>query len=146
MLFPELFRENVWDDWFEPAWNFGGNIEKKLYGRHANRVMCMDVHQYDDHYEADIDLPGFKKEDVEISYRDGYVTIKANKGHDVDRKDKGGTIVCQERYSGTMSRSFYVGEAKPEDITAKFEDGVLRVNFPRTDTPKIEEHKTIAIE
>ena len=100
--------------------------ERKLYGRHADRMMKTDVHEHDDHYEVDIDLPGFKKEEIGLELNNGYLIVSANKGLDKDEKDKKGKLIRQERYSGSMQRSFYVGEnITEEDIKASFKHGVL---------------------
>ena len=95
----------------------------------------------------DMDLPGFKKEDVKIELENGYLTISANKDHEVDDKDNKDNYIRQERYYGSCSRSFYVGEdVTHEDIKARFESGVLHLNIPKKDQPKVEEKKYISIE
>ena len=145
MLMPSIFGENLFDGGF----NFPefGNIDKELYGRRADHVMKTDVHEHDDQYEVDIDLPGFKKEEIDLKLENGYLTVSANKGHDEDKKDHKGRLIRQERYMGSMQRSFYVGDQiTEEDIKAKFEDGVLKLNIPKKEAPKIPEKKTIMIE
>ena len=150
MLLPRLFTENLFDDWmddFPMMPDFGQDVSRKLYGKHANREMLTDVRDHGDHYEVEIDLPGFKKEDLNIELHEGNLTITASKGLDQEEKDKEGKYVRQERYAGMMQRSFYVGEDVTEqDIKAKFEDGVLHLNVPKKDTPKLPEKKTIMIE
>ena len=150
MLLPRLFTENLFDDWmddFPMMPDFGHDVSRKLYGKHANREMLTDVRDQGDHYEVEIDLPGFKKEDLNIELHEGNLTITASKGLDQEDKDKEGKYVRQERYAGMMQRSFYVGEDVTEqDIKAKFEDGVLHLNVPKKDTPKLPEKKTIMIE
>ncbi len=109
--------------------------------------MKTDVTEHDDHYEIAIDLPGFKKEDVTIDLENGYLTVGAAKGVDKDENDKEGKLIRQERYSGAMQRSFYVGEnVTEEDIKAKMEHGVLTPTIPKKETPKLPEKKTIVIE
>ena len=145
MLLPSVFGENLFDGWF----NFPelGNIEKELYGRHADHVMKTDVHEQENAYIVDIDLPGFKKEEVNIELKEGYLTVSAAKGLDKDEKDNKGKLIRQERYAGSMQRSFYVGEnITEEDIGAKFEDGVLMLTVPKKDAPKLPEKKTIRID
>ncbi len=150
MLLPRLFTENLFDDWmddFPMMPDFGHDVSRKLYGKHANREMLTDVRDHGDHYEVEIDLPGFKKEDLNIELHEGNLTITASKGLDQEDKDKEGKYVRQERYAGMMQRSFYVGEDVTEqDIKAKFEDGVLHLNVPKKETPKLPEKKTIMIE
>ena len=151
MLMPSIFGENLFDDWFEfpefPDFRDLDRAERKLYGRHADRMMRTDVHEHDDHYEVDIDLPGFKKEDISLDLNNGYLTVSAAKGLDKDESGKKGKVIRKERYSGSMQRSFYLGEGiTEEDIKAKFEHGVLSLNIPKKDAAKIPEKKTIMIE
>ena len=150
MLVPSIFGENLFDDWFDfpefPEFRNLDKAERKLYGRHANRMMKTDVHEHDDHYELDIDLPGFKKEEITVELNNGYLTVSAAKGLDEENTEKG-KLIRQERYSGSMQRSFYVGDGvKEEDIAAKFEHGVLKLSVPKQEAPKIPEKKTIMIE
>ena len=123
------------------------NVDKKLYGKHAGAIMKTDIHEHDDQYELDIDLPGFKKDEISISLENGYLVVGAAKGLNEDEKDDKGTLIRQERYSGSMQRSFYIGENFDEnDIKAKYEDGVLKLNFPKEKAPVVPEKKTIMIE
>ncbi|MCR5604077.1 MAG: Hsp20/alpha crystallin family protein [Lachnospiraceae bacterium] len=142
MLLPSIFGESLLDDWMD-----FGDVERKLYGRHAANVMKTDVHEHDEGYELDIDLPGFKKEDIKLSLENGYLSVNAAKSLDKDKKNIKGRIIRQERYAGSMQRSFYVGDALTEtDVKAKFEDGVLKLSIPKKEAEKIPEAKTIAIE
>ena len=78
---------------------------------------------------------------------DGYLTIQASKGLDKDQQDKDGKYIRQERYAGSCSRSFYIGEDVPaEDISAKYEDGILRLSVPKADQKELPKTSTIAIE
>ncbi len=124
--------------------------QKKLYGRHASNMMKTDVREHADHYEVDIDLPGFKKDELSLELKDGYLVINAAKGLDKDEKEKKtGKFVRRERYAGSMSRSFYVGDdVEQEDIHAKYESGVLKLSIPKMEQkkPQVEEKKYIAIE
>ncbi|MBP5281620.1 MAG: Hsp20/alpha crystallin family protein, partial [Lachnospiraceae bacterium] len=98
-------------------------------------------------FEVDMDLPGFKKDEISLELEKGYLTVTAAKGLDKDEKDKKGKLIRQERYAGTMRRSFFVGEnLTEEDIKAKYEDGVLKLIVPKKEAPKIPEKKTIMIE
>ncbi|HIX24202.1 MAG TPA: Hsp20/alpha crystallin family protein [Candidatus Lachnoclostridium avicola] len=147
MLMPSIFGENLFDDWMDFPFErefFGKN---PLYGKNAKNIMKTDVRELDDHYELDIDLPGFKKDEISAELKDGYLIISAAKGLDKDQKDKEGRMIRQERYAGSCSRSFYVGEGVTEqDIKGKFEDGILKLSVPKKDAKKVEEKKTIAIE
>ena len=118
-----------------------------LYGKHAGNIMKTDIRETDKTYEMDVDLPGFSKENIQVQLEKGYLTIVASKALDKDEKNKEGKYLRQERYSGTCSRSFYVGEALTnEDIKAKFEDGVLKLSIPKKDAKEIDQNKYIAIE
>ena len=145
MLMPSIFGENLFnDDWMD----FGfPEVDKALYGKHANNVMKTDVKETDTGYEVDIDLPGFKKDEINAQLDNGYLTISAAKGLDKDEKDKKGKYIRKERYAGAMSRSFYVGEGiTQEDIKAKYEDGILRLSVPKKEAKAVENTKYIAIE
>ena len=145
MLMPSIFGENLFIvDWMD----FGfPEVDKALYGKHANNVMKTDVKETDTGYEVDIDLPGFKKDEINAQLDNGYLTISAAKGLDKDEKDKKGKYIRKERYAGAMSRSFYVGEGvTQEDIKAKYEDGILRLSVPKKEAKAVENKKYIAIE
>ena len=145
MLMPSIFGENLFnDDWMD----FGfPEVDKALYGKHANNVMKTDVKETDTGYEVDIDLPGFKKDEINAQLDNGYLTISAAKGLDKDEKDKKGKYIRKERYAGAMSRSFYVGEGvTQEDLKAKDEDGILRLSVPKKEAKAVENKKYIAIE
>ena len=148
MLMPSIFRENLFDDWFDfPEFRDLDSAERKLYGKRAGRLMKTDVREHDDHYEVDIDLPGFSKEEITLQLENGYLSVSAAKGLDEDKNDKKGRLIRQERYAGAMSRSFWVGEGiTEEDIKASFKHGVLKLMIPKKDQKKVEEKKTIAIE
>ena len=147
MLLPSIFGENLLEDWMDfPRMEFP-DIDRKLYGKHASHVMKTDVHEHEEGYEIDIDLPGFKKDEIKLSLENGYLSVQANKSLDKEDKNKKGRLIRQERYSGSMQRSFYVGEhMDEEDIRAKFEDGVLKLSVPKKEAKNIPEKKTIAIE
>ena len=148
MLAPSIFGESLFDDWFTfPDFRDIDRTERKLYGRHYDRMMRTDVHEHDDHYEVDIDLPGFKKDEITLELKDGYLLVSANKSLDNDKQDKKGKLVRQERYSGSMQRSFYVGENITEDeIKASFKHGVLNLTVPKEENEKLPEKKQILIE
>lgn len=157
MMTPTIFGENLFDDFFDDLFDFPvfddkamQKAQRKLYGRHAANMMKTDVKEHDDHYEIDIDLPGFKKDELSLELKDGYLLISAAKGLDQDEKEKKtGKFIRQERYVGGMSRSFYIGEEiKQEDIHAKYESGVLKLSIPKVEAkkPEVEEKKYISIE
>ncbi len=149
MLAPSIFEENFMDDLFGfPYMKEFDNMEKKLYGRKAARMMKTDIREKDDNYEVAIDLPGFKKEEIEVELNDGYITISASKGLDKDANDKKGRLIRQERYAGAMQRSFYVGEnIEKEEVEATYRHGVLTLTIPKKAADKkIPEKNLIAIE
>ena len=109
--------------------------------------MKTDIREHDAGYEVDIDLPGFKKDEISIELENGYLTVSAAKGLDKDEEDKKGKYIRKERYAGAMQRSFYVGEnLRDEDIKAKYENGILRLSVPKKPAKAVEAKKTIAIE
>ena len=150
MLYPHGFAENLFEDLMSmdfPRFSDLDVVDKKLYGKRAGRIMNTDVKEHDDHYEVDIDLPGFKKDEISVMLHNGYLSISADKGLKEEEKDKQGKLIRQERYSGAMHRSFYVGDQlTEEDVKAKFEDGVLRLNIPKKEAKKLPEKRTIHIE
>ena len=144
---PSIFGENLFDDdWFDFDRDFWGR-KNPLYGKNAKNIMKTDIREHDEGYELDIDLPGFKKDEINVELENGYLTISAAKGLDKDGQDKKGKYIRKERYAGAMQRSFYVGDAvTQEDIKAKFEDGILKLSIPKKDAKAVETKKTIAIE
>src|SRR5699024_8310757 len=133
MMMPSIFGENLFDDFMDFPFEreFFGR-KNPLYGKNEKNMMKTDVKELDHAYELDIDLPGFKKEEVTARLENGYLTISAAKGLDKDEIDKEGKYIRRERYAGAMSRSFYVGDyVKQEEIRAKFDDGILRLTVPK---------------
>ena len=144
-MLPSIFSENLFDDFF------GKDLlesRSALYGKHGKNLMKTDVQEKDDCYLLEVDLPGFKKDEISVDVENGYLTISAAKGLDKEKKDKKGRYIRQERYSGAMSRTFYVGEdVKQEDIKANFENGILSLSVPKpVEQKKVETSKRIAIE
>ena len=149
MLMPSIFGENLFDDdWMNFPFNdeFWGK-KNPLYGKHAQNMMKTDIRETNGSYELDVDLPGFKKDEIQVQLKDGYLVLSAAKGLDKDEKDKEGNYIRRERYAGTLSRSFYVGNGvKNEDVHAKFENGVLRLSVPKKAAEEIEADKYVSIE
>ena len=153
MMMPSIFGENLFDDF--DSW-FDAPVEKRffgkknpLYGKHAKNLMKTDVRETKNSYEVDVDLPGFKKDEIKLELDNGYLTISAAKGLDKDETDKEtGKYIRRERYAGACQRSFYVGEDITEqDIKAEFKHGILKLFVPKKEAkPEVEEKKHIAIE
>ena len=144
-MLPSIFRENLFDDFFSfPEFRDFDRMERKLYGGHANHLMKTDVSENENGYEIDIDLPGFKKEELNVELKDGYLTVSAAKS--LEEKDESkGKVIRQERFRGATQRSFYIGDnLTEEDIKANFNNGVLSLNVPKKE-PKLPEKKTIMI-
>ena len=147
-MLPSIFGENLFDDFFGDPFGMMPRGRDPLYGKHAKNLMKTDIKEMEDGYELEMDLPGFKKEEISISLEDGNLTIQAAKGLDEDEKEKKtGRYIRRERYAGSCARSFYVGEnLTDEDIKAKYENGILRLSVPKKPAKAVEAKKTIAIE
>ncbi len=145
MLMPSVYGRDFFDDLMD---GFGfPDVNKKLYGRHAKNMMKTDIRETDEGYEVIMDLPGFKKDEIEVQLENGYLTVSAAKGLDKDEADKKGKYICRERYAGEMSRSFYVGEdILDTDIRARFENGILKLDVPKKEAKAVETKKHVAIE
>lgn len=127
MLIPSVFKESLLDDLFDRDYT----VERQLYGNKAKDLMKVDIKENDHDFELFVDLPGFKKENLTLDLTNGYLTITGNKTIDKEENKK---YIRKERFYGTVSRSFYVGdEVKKEDIKAKFENGVLKLNIPKVE-------------
>ena len=150
MFYPKLFNDDFFDDFMGfgfPRLASAEDAERKLYGKHVSGIMKTDIHDKDGNYELDIDLPGFKKDEISLTLDNGYLVVGACKSVNEEEKDDKGKLLRKERYSGAMQRSFYVGEGIDEnDVRAKFEDGVLKLSFPKEKEPELPEKKTIMIE
>ena len=143
-MMPSIFGEDLFDEWMDFPFEkeFFGR-KNPLYGKNEKNLMKTDVKETEDSFEIDIDLPGFKKENVTARLENGYLTIQASK----DKEDKEGKYIRRERYAGSCSRSFYIGEGVTQDeIRARFEDGILRLTVPKKDKKQVEENKYISIE
>ena len=152
MLMPSIFGEDLFDDFMRdfPFYDDKDEkrIEKKLYGRRGKNLMKTDIRETDHSYELEMDLPGFKKDEVKVTLEDGYLTVRAEHSHASDDQDDQGNIIRRERVSGSCSRSFYVGEEVTEqDIKAKYDNGELKIVLPKKQpAPQVETSQRIAIE
>ena len=143
MMVASIFGENLFDD-FMNDFTFPKfpDVEKELYGKHAKNLMKTDVKDTKEGYEVDIDLPGFKKDEIQMELKEGVLTVSAAKGLDKDEEKKDGTYIRKERYAGSMSRSFYVGKhVTEEDIHPKYENGILSFSVPKEEAKPAEEKK-----
>lgn len=131
-----LATNNLFDDLFNAP----------FFTRNEANMMKTDIKEHDGGYELTVDLPGVKKEDIKAELNDGYLTISAENNTNKDEKDENGKYICRERYSGSYSRSFYVGDAiTEEDIKAKFENGTLKLDIPKKEALPEKQNKYIAI-
>ena len=146
MLMPSILSNDFMDDLFSVPriTGFGGS----RFDRDFSRMMTTDVKETDNGYQLDMNLPGFAKEDIKAELKDGYLTINAQSNSSNDEKDEDGNYIRRERYTGSCSRSFYVGDGvTQDDIHAAFKDGVLSLTVPKKEAiPEKEETKYIAIE
>ena len=142
-MLPSIFGENLFDEFFGNAFdNDFWSTQNPLYGKRAKNLMKTDVKEEEDAYSIAIDLPGFDKDNVQAHLEDGYLTVTANKSSEQDEKDQKGRYIRQERYSGSCSRSFYVGEhVAVEDIHPKYENGILSFFVPKAKEQAVEEKK-----
>ena len=129
-------RTNVFDDLFNTP----------FFTRSESSMMKTDIKEHDNCYDLTIDLPGVKKEDIKAELNDGYLTVSAESDTSKDEKDENGKYICRERYTGSYSRSFYVGDAVTEqDIGAKFENGTLKLTVPKKEALPEKQNKYISI-
>ena len=148
-MLPSIFGENLFDDMFRDAFDMMPSFARHnpLYGKHAKNLMKTDVRETDTAFELDIDLPGFKKEDIQAHLENGYLTISASKGLDKEQEDEKGHYIRKERYTGQCSRSFFVGDnIEEKDVRAKFEDGILKLQIPKKEAKALPERSCIPIE
>ena len=143
MMMPSIFGENLFNDWFDFSFP---EVDRRYTGR-TDQIMKTDVKEKDNGYEVEIDLPGFKKEDIKAELKEGYLTISAARNVSNEEK-KEGKYIRQERYAGACERSFYVGEDMTEDdIKGEFKHGILRLSIPKKEAkPAVPEKKYIVIE
>ena len=145
-MLPSIFGENLFDEFFNDAFDdsfFSG--KNPLYGRHAKNLMKTDIKEHKNCYKIAVDLPGFKKDEIKVELKDGYLTVSAAKGLDKDEEDKG-RFIRRERYAGACSRSFYVADVSNDEIKCKFEFGVLTITLPKRDKKAVDGSSRIMIE
>jgi HSP20 family molecular chaperone IbpA len=145
-MLPSIWNRNWIDDLFDRSFELTPwPQERELYGKHARNLMRTDVHESEDGYEMNVDLPGFKKEDIHVDLKEGYLTVSAEKNLEKEEKQEK-KVIRSERYVGSMSRSFYVGDVQPESVKCRYENGVLTLEFPKAEQPKLPETHSITIE
>ena len=147
MMMPSIFGENLFDDWMDFPFNDEFFRGTPSYKKNSKSVMKTDIRDTDTSYELDIDLPGYKKDEISAQLKDGYLTVSASKKAENDEKDNNGHYIRRERYNGTMSRTFYVGDTiHQDDIHAKYEDGILKLSIPKKTKKEVEQANYISIE
>ncbi len=145
-MLPSIFGENLFDDFFTDPFGMMPRGNDPLYGKHSRNMMKTDVRELDNTYELAMDLPGFKKDEITVDLKNGYLTVQAAKGLDKDQQDQAGNYIRRERYAGVCSRSFYVGDTlRPEDIGAKYEDGILKLSVPKAAKRELPESTSITV-
>ena len=140
-MLPSIFGENLFDDMWDDVFDSMSGFERRnpLYGKH--------VRETDGSYELDVDLPGFKKDEIKVDLKNGYLTISAEKGIDKETENKKGHYIRKERYVGSNSRSFYVGDdVKASEVNAKYENGILKISLPKAEAKKLPSSGSISIE
>ena len=145
MLRPSIFSNDFMDDWFDDMFTFPE--ESRRQTKNTAVVMPTDVKDLGDKYQLDIELPGYKKEDIHAELHEGYLTVSAKKSENTEEKQENGKYIRRERYTGECRRSFFVGKTiTEEDIHAAFENGVLKLTVVKEESkPKVEEKKYITI-
>ena len=139
MMLPSIFGGSLFDDFMDSHWDkdfFGG--KSHLMGAYEKNMMKTDIKEKDNQYEIEIDLPGFKKEEINANLENGYLTINASKNEEREEKNESGVYIRRERYTGQCARSFYVGEVvQQQEIKAKFENGILHLVIPKKQETKV---------
>ena len=148
-MLPRIFGEKLFDDWMNDDFPFTGAFPAmgQMFGKHEKNLMKTDVKENADGFVVDIDLPGYKKEDIKAELNDGYLTVSANRSYEHDDDKDKDHYIRRERFTGSCSRTFYVGDGvKQEDIKARFENGILTLMVPKKDEKKLPQSSQIAIE
>lgn len=146
-MLPRIFGDDFFDDFMDSPFERYLPIARQSRSSNTPVLMKTDLKEKDGNYEISMELPGVKKEDVKIELDEGYLSISASTGKDIEEKDSEQTYLKRERYRGQYKRSFFVGEhLSTEDIKAKFEDGILYITFPKKDPNEIQNNRFIEIE
>ena len=145
---PSIFGDNLMDDFFSDMDRSFFHPYHPAVNTQRTNLMRTDITETEDGFDLDVELPGYKKEDLSLELNDGYLNISAEQNTTNEEKDTEGRVIRRERFSGSMKRSFFVGkDITEEDIKARFEDGILKLHVPKKDIQEqIPEKKTIAIE
>ena len=147
MLMPRNYVDNMFDRWMAPFDRDFFSRMDPFFASTRKELMRTDIKENDEGYELEVDLPGYKKEDVTVSLENGYLTIAGKHSTESEEKDEENRYLRRERSYGSCSRSFYIGDGvSREDISARMEDGILHLRFPKADQKRLEENKYIAIE
>ncbi len=145
-MLPSMFGERLFDNFFNDPFMTAFGRHDTVPGKQAGNLMKTDVRELENTYELDIELPGFKKNEMSIELDNGYLIINAARVVNKTEEGEKGQYLRRERYNGACSRSFYVGEAlEPENVSATFEDGILKLSFPKEVEKKTPEKRTVAI-
>ena len=146
MMIPRFFGESLLDDWMRDPWNTGARTAPEKTGTRKITVMRTDIREKDGNYVLDMELPGYKKENISVKLENGTLTVQAA-GNEAGREGEDDGFLRREHYAGSCARSFYIGEAlRQEEIQARFENGILTLVFPKEPAPQPEESKYISIE
>ena len=147
-MFPALMNDTMFSDLFDDPFFSGWRNAASRLGDVATTANMMNTDVRDKAYDVDIDMPGFKKDDIGLELHDGYLTVSAHKDESHDEKNDNGKWLRRERYVGDCSRSFYVGDAvKESDIHASYKDGTLCLQIAKvTPQQQVEPKHQIAIE
>lgn len=133
MRYLDRRNQNLFDDMFDDM------FRAPTMG--SNQLLKTDIHEKDGKYILEVEVPGYKKEDVKISLYNGNLTVAVEHNESNEEKDSKGRVLRQERFNGSCSRTFYVSDAiRDTDIHATFENGILRIELP-TEAKKEEETK-----
>ena len=149
-MFPALMNDTMFSDLFDDpffsGWREAANAAADRMPSQA--LMSTDVKENEHSYDVDIDMPGFKKDDINLELQNGYLTVSAHRDGSHEDKGEDGKWLRRERYAGSVSRSFYVGEdVKESDIHASYKDGTLCLEVPKAEAkPQVEAKHQIAIE